>query len=62
MLLRQAPRSSLSRQLIDQVATGRGRAEWSPGLRRFRKQIAAITAASTALLWVDNLSEHCASP
>jgi hypothetical protein len=58
MLLQHAPRSSLARQLVDQVATGRGHAGWSPSLRRLRKQIAAITAASTALLWVDNLSEH----
>jgi hypothetical protein len=58
MLLRHAPKASLVRQLADQVATGGERVEWSPSLRRLRKQIAAITAASTALLWVDNLSEH----
>jgi hypothetical protein len=32
--------------------------QWSPPLLRLRNQLAAITAASTALLWLDNLSEH----
>jgi hypothetical protein len=32
--------------------------EWPVAMRRLRTQIAVITAASTALLWVDNLSEH----
>ncbi len=32
--------------------------QWSPALRRLRRDLAAITAVSTALLWVDNLSEH----
>jgi hypothetical protein len=31
---------------------------WSPPMRRLRTQLAVITAASTALLWLDNLSEH----
>jgi hypothetical protein len=31
---------------------------WSVPMRRLRSQIAAITTASTALLWLDNLSEH----
>ncbi len=31
---------------------------WSPPMRRLRTDLAAITTASTALLWVDNLSEH----
>jgi hypothetical protein len=31
---------------------------WSPPMRRLRTQMAVITTASTALLWVDNLSEH----
>jgi hypothetical protein len=30
----------------------------APALRRLRRQLAGITAASTALLWLDNLSEH----
>jgi hypothetical protein len=31
---------------------------WSPPMWRLRTQLAVITTASTALLWVDNLSEH----
>jgi hypothetical protein len=31
---------------------------WAPPMRRLRTQLAVITATSTALLWVDNLSEH----
>jgi hypothetical protein len=31
---------------------------WSPTMRRLRTQLAVITTASTALSWVDNLSEH----
>jgi hypothetical protein len=31
---------------------------WPPPMRRLRTEIAAITTASTALLWLDNLSEH----
>jgi hypothetical protein len=34
------------------------RGTWPVGLRRLRTQLAVITTASTALLWVDNLSEH----
>jgi hypothetical protein len=34
------------------------RDQWPARLRRLRTQIAVITTASTALLWVDNLSEH----
>jgi hypothetical protein len=37
---------------------GRGTADWSPPLGRLRHQLALITTASTALLWLDNLSEH----
>jgi hypothetical protein len=32
--------------------------QWPPALHRLRRQIAWITTASTALLWLDNLSEH----
>jgi hypothetical protein len=32
--------------------------EWPARMRRLRTQLALITTASTALLWVDNLSEH----
>jgi hypothetical protein len=41
-------------------ATRRGRFQrsWTTRQRRFRRQLAAITTASTALLWLDNLSEH----
>ncbi|MDK3258729.1 hypothetical protein [Blastococcus capsensis] len=35
-----------------------GGGEWSPPLRRLRNELALITTASTALLWLDNLSEH----
>jgi hypothetical protein len=31
---------------------------WSGPMRRLRTQIALITTASTALLWLDNISEH----
>lgn len=31
---------------------------WSAPMRRLRNQLAVITAASTALLWLDNVSEH----
>jgi hypothetical protein len=40
------------------TATAAGESDWSPALRRLRRQLAGITAASTALLWLDNLSEH----
>lgn len=33
-------------------------AAWPVPMRRLRSQIALITTVSTALLWVDNLSEH----
>ena len=32
--------------------------EWSAPLRQLRHELALITTASTALLWLDNLSEH----
>jgi hypothetical protein len=32
--------------------------QWPVRMRRLRTQLAVITTASTALLWVDNLSEH----
>jgi hypothetical protein len=40
------------------IATAAGGSDWPPALRRLRRQLAGITAASTALLWLDNLSEH----
>jgi hypothetical protein len=44
------------------LKTARGPApvagEWPATMRRLRTQIAVIATASTALLWVDNLSEH----
>ena len=32
--------------------------EWPARMRRLRTQLGVITTASSALLWVDNLSEH----
>ena len=57
MLFRTAPGTRRTRpaDLVDVLQAG---AEWSPALRRLRRDIAVITAASTALLWVDNVSEH----
>jgi hypothetical protein len=39
------------------VATTVGE-HWPEPVRRLRRQIAVIATASTALLWVHNLSEH----
>jgi hypothetical protein len=58
MLFRTAPtRRRMPRvvAMLDGLDAG---AQWSPALRRLRRDLAVITAASTALLWVDNLSEH----
>ena len=56
MLLRTAPTGRRTRRAgLEGLDAG---AQWSPALRRLRRDLAVITAASTALLWVDNLSEH----
>ncbi len=58
MLLRTAPtrpRTPRASAILDGLGAG---PQWSPALRRLRRDLAVITAASTALLWVDNLSEH----
>ena len=40
------------------VASAASTPEWPLPMRRLRGKIAVITTVSTALLWVDNLSEH----
>jgi hypothetical protein len=54
-------RPGLSRRALRRKAALRscvGGSGWSPPLRRLRNELALITTASTALLWLDNLSEH----
>ena len=53
MLLRT---SSSRRSVVPGSATSRD--QWSPALKTLRSQMAVITTTSTALLWLDNLSEH----
>ncbi len=40
------------------TGTARAPQRWPAALRHLRNQIAVITTASTALLWLDNVSEH----
>jgi len=56
MLLRTAGAASSPRRRTARAAGQAG--GWPPALRRLRRQLAVITTASTALLWLDNLSEH----
>jgi hypothetical protein len=57
MLLRTAPTGRRTRR-AGAILDGRDAGQWSPALRRLRRDLAVITTASTALLWVDNVSEH----
>jgi hypothetical protein len=56
MLLRTA--DGVSRQGQRRARRAAGKHPWPGRLQRLRNQLAFITATSTALLWVDNLSEH----
>jgi hypothetical protein len=56
MLLRTSTGGGRSGTLTTSPA--RGPETWPPALQRLRREIALITTASTALLWLDNLSEH----
>jgi hypothetical protein len=57
MLLRTASDGPSSLLPTTPVTPGSG-GGWSPPMRRLRTQLALITTASTALLWLDNLGEH----
>jgi hypothetical protein len=52
MMLLRVPRTRQT------TGTIRRSSDWPVPMGRLRTQLAAITTASTALLWVDNLSEH----
>jgi hypothetical protein len=58
MLLRTAPTAPVAQSLAGRSLGHGDHVEWSPELRRLRSQLAIIATASTALLWIDNLSEH----
>ncbi len=53
---RSSGRRARRRNPVTMPTSGTG--DWSTPLRRLRNQLALITTASTALLWLDNLSEH----
>jgi hypothetical protein len=56
MLHRSSGRGARRWNAVTMPRSGTG--DWSPPLRRLQNQLALITTASTALLWLDNLSEH----